>query len=159
MTIKNCDRFFDYWIFSKTNFSRHINTAKDQLPTIEATIKLGMVPKQGENVLGFEPMVNQRLLPPTFPRYTEIRTTEATYEYLHKLLQRLIAATHVSQLTTYLSALVSFTIKLLTFQEKWRIFSYLHLHWGEMFLNNFWVRRWNIMFYAVQKLLKIVVHF
>ena len=53
-------------------------------------------------------MVNQRLLPPTFPRYTEIRTTEATFEYLSKLLQRLIAATHVSQLTTYLSALVSF---------------------------------------------------
>ena len=88
-------------------FYRHVNTAKDQLPTIEATIKFGIVPEKGDNILGFEPMVNQRLLPPTFPRYTEIRSKEATYDYLSKLLQRLIEATQVSHLTTYLSALVS----------------------------------------------------
>ena len=87
-------------------YCRHINTAKDQLPTIEATIKFGIVPAPGDNILGFEPMVNQRLLPPTFPRYTEIRSKEATYDYLAKLLQRLIDATQVSNLTSYLTALV-----------------------------------------------------
>ena len=94
-------------VFIFDQFCRHVNTAKDQLPTIEATIKFGIVPEKGDNILGFEPMVNQRLLPPTFPRYTEIRSKEATYDYLSKLLQRLIEATQVSHLTTYLSALVS----------------------------------------------------
>ena len=94
-------------VFIFDQFCRHVNTAKDQLPTIEATIKFGIVPEKGDNILGFEPMVNQRLLPPTFPRYTEIRSKEATYDYLSNLLQRLIEATQVSHLTTYLSALVS----------------------------------------------------
>ena len=99
----------EFWnsVFIFDQFCRHVNTAKDQLPTIEATIKFGIVPEKGDNILGFEPMVNQRLLPPTFPRYTEIRSKEATYDYLSKLLQRLIEATQVSHLTTYLSALVS----------------------------------------------------
>ena len=59
-------------------------------------------PNEGENILGFEPMVNQRLLPPTFPRYTEIREKESTFVYLSELLERLIGATKVSQLSTYL---------------------------------------------------------
>ena len=52
-------------------------------------------------------MVNQRLLPPTFPRYTEIRTKEATVDYLETLLDRLITAMEVTRLPTYISALVS----------------------------------------------------
>ena len=51
-------------------------------------------------------MVNQRLLPPTFPRYTEIRTKEATVDYLETLLDRLITAMEVTRLATYISALV-----------------------------------------------------
>ena len=58
-------------------------------------------------------MVNQRLLPPTFPRYTEIRTKEATVEYLAKLFDRLTLATQVSTLNTYVSALVSSNLILL----------------------------------------------
>ena len=106
-------------VFIFDQFCRHVNTAKDQLPTIEATIKFGIVPEKGDNILGFEPMVNQRLLPPTFPRYTEIRTKEDTYDYLSKLLQRLIEATQVSHLTTYLSALVRniFVILILGYLE------------------------------------------
>ena len=57
-------------------------------------------------LLGFEPMVNQRLLPPTFPRYTEIRTREATMEYVETLLERLIAATQVASLSSFVGALV-----------------------------------------------------
>ena len=53
-------------------------------------------------------MVNQRLLPPTFPRYTEIRTKEATTDYLETLLDRLVIAMGVSKLTTYISALEFF---------------------------------------------------
>ena len=57
-------------------------------------------------ISGFEPMVNQRLLPPTFPRYTEIRSKEATYAYFSSLLERLNYATQVTQLSSYLGALV-----------------------------------------------------
>ena len=55
-------------------------------------------------------MVNQRLLPPTFPRYTEIRTKEATVDYLETLLDRLITAMEVTRLPTYISALVSYSL-------------------------------------------------
>ena len=54
-------------------------------------------------------MINQRLLPPTFPRYTEIRSKEATVDYLESLFDRLMSATQVSQLNSYLSALVRST--------------------------------------------------
>ena len=69
---------------------RHINTAKEQMNIMRSTIKIGTVPEPGGNILGFEPMVNQRLLPPTFPRYTEIRTKEATIDYLETLLDRYV---------------------------------------------------------------------
>lgn len=57
-------------------------------------------------------MVNQRLLPPTFPRYTEIRSKEATVDYLETLLERLISATQVTHLPSYISALVSYLSRL-----------------------------------------------
>lgn len=85
-----------------TDAMRHINSAKDQIPTLRSTLDIG------KDCIGFEPMVNQRLLPPTFPRYTEIRTKEATIDYLDTLLDRLITATQVSQLGSYLSALVRY---------------------------------------------------
>ena len=88
-------------------FFRHINSAKEQISAIRSTIKIGKAAEPGGNILGFEPMVNQRLLPPTFPRYTEIRTKEATVDYLETLLDRLITAMEVTRLPTYISALVS----------------------------------------------------
>merc|ERR1719232_138785 len=87
---------------------RHVNSAKEQISAIRTTIKVGKSADPGGNMLGFEPMVNQRLLPPTFPRYTEIRTKEATVEYLAKLFDRLTLATQVSTLNTYVSALEFF---------------------------------------------------
>lgn len=45
--------------------------------------------------MGFEPLVNQRLLPPTFPRYTVIQTRESSMDYMEVLLQRLQTATSV----------------------------------------------------------------
>lgn len=40
-------------------------------------------------VMGFEPLVNQRLLPPTFPRYARVRSRTETIEYLENLTNRL----------------------------------------------------------------------
>ena len=90
------------------NGLRHISCAKEQISTMSETINIGVETKEGENVLGFEPMINQRLLPPTFPRYTEIRGREDTLVYLSELLERLVNATNVAHLTTYLGAVEFF---------------------------------------------------
>jgi hypothetical protein len=58
--------------------------------------------------MGFEPMINQRLLPPTFPRYAKIRSREETMDYLEILVGRLINITGIDQLNDVLhSVLVS----------------------------------------------------
>lgn len=40
-------------------------------------------------ILGFEPLINQRLLPPSFPRYTKIKSRPETVDYLTAFLHRL----------------------------------------------------------------------
>jgi hypothetical protein len=55
---------------------------------------------------GFEPLANQRLLPPTFPRYTEIRSRKSTVEYLSTLVDRILAAIGVVNVTSFHTALV-----------------------------------------------------
>ncbi len=52
-------------------------------------------------VPGFEPLANQRLLPPTFPRYTEIVTRDQTLAYLDQLLARLGVITTIIQVNTF----------------------------------------------------------
>ena len=46
-------------------------------------------------MVGFESSANQRLLPPTFPRYTEIRDREASFSYVGDLINSLLHATQV----------------------------------------------------------------
>ena len=46
--------------------------------------------------MGFDRLVNQRLLPPTFPRYTATRSRESAVAHLRALADRLVAATSVS---------------------------------------------------------------
>ena len=40
-------------------------------------------------VMGFEPQVNQRLLPPTFPRYTHLRSRTEALNFLLQLMERI----------------------------------------------------------------------
>lgn len=40
-------------------------------------------------ILGFEPLINQRLLPPSFPRYTKIKSRPEAVDYLTSFLHRL----------------------------------------------------------------------
>lgn len=51
--------------------------------------------------MGFEPSVNQRLLPPTFPRFIRIFTFESTYEYLKEILEKLNETFKLSELGTF----------------------------------------------------------
>lgn len=46
-------------------------------------------------MMGFEPLVNQRLLPPTFPRYAKIIKREEMAAYFGKLIERIKAVCDV----------------------------------------------------------------
>lgn len=58
------------------------------------------------NPMGFSPMVNQRLLPPTFPRYTKIKDRLSSITYLEEFIQRLKLGCKVIHCNSYHSALV-----------------------------------------------------
>ena len=58
-------------------------------------------------ILGFDPLVNQRLLPPTFPRYTKIKSRSEALEYFEELLNRLKVVCKITSHTSFHSALVS----------------------------------------------------
>jgi len=58
-------------------------------------------------ILGFDPLVNQRLLPPTFPRYTKIKSRLEALEYFEELLNRLKVVCKITSHSSFHSALVS----------------------------------------------------
>ncbi|XP_012277568.1 N-alpha-acetyltransferase 35, NatC auxiliary subunit [Orussus abietinus] len=57
------------------------------------------------NVMGFDPMVNQRLLPPTFPRYTKIKPRIEALEYLEELLNRFKTVIKITGYSSFHAAL------------------------------------------------------
>ena len=69
---------------------KYLSAAREQLQNIKTTVPLGTKPPKGKNLVGFEPYANQRLLPPTFPRYTEIKERMSAFEYLQSLVERLL---------------------------------------------------------------------
>ena len=60
---------------------------------------------EGENQVGFERLANQRLLPPTFPRYTEVKTRSEASAYFRGLVERLLRALGVAQVSSFHGAL------------------------------------------------------
>uniref|UniRef100_T1JZA6 Protein MAK10 homolog n=1 Tax=Tetranychus urticae TaxID=32264 RepID=T1JZA6_TETUR len=40
-------------------------------------------------IMGFEPLINQRFLPPTFPRYTKMKSRKEAIEYMEHLVSRI----------------------------------------------------------------------
>lgn len=63
-------------------------------------------------MMGFEPLVNQRLLPPTFPRYAKIIKREEMVNYFSKLIDRIKTVCEVVNLTNLHCILVSMNISL-----------------------------------------------
>nr|XP_053647736.1 N-alpha-acetyltransferase 35, NatC auxiliary subunit-like [Cherax quadricarinatus] len=82
---------------------------------MQNTIARGLRPKQPKDedgnkvdypvIMGFEPLVNQRLLPPTFPRYTRLRTRKEAMNYLEEMVGRLRHITKITHCTSFHSAL------------------------------------------------------
>lgn len=56
--------------------------------------------------MGFEPLVNQRLLPPTFPRYTRIKPRSEALQYFNDLILKLKEAMKVTSISSFHSVLV-----------------------------------------------------
>jgi len=57
--------------------------------------------QEEKRVKGFEPLANQRLLPPTFPRYTEIVKRSEAVKYLEQLVSRLSTVTAVTNIPSF----------------------------------------------------------
>ncbi|XP_063769848.1 N-alpha-acetyltransferase 35, NatC auxiliary subunit isoform X3 [Pseudophryne corroboree] len=75
--------------------SKLISQAGDLLSAIHNSLPLGIQAQndttKGDHpiMMGFEPLVNQRLLPPTFPRYAKIIKKEEMVNYFYKLIDRI----------------------------------------------------------------------
>lgn len=57
--------------------------------------------------MGFEPLVNQRLLPPTFPRYAKIVGRDQAVDYFDALLKRLLSVCDVIHIVGFHFIIVS----------------------------------------------------
>ncbi len=93
-----------------TEGRRALQLAREQLPNIAATVGVGRMAEPGQNQMGFDRLANQRLLPPTFPRYTEIRSRAEAAEYFKRLVDNLINATAIVQVINTFFLALSFSI-------------------------------------------------
>lgn len=57
--------------------------------------------------MGFSPLVNQRLLAPTFPRFTKIKDRDDSLAFLEEMVQRIRTTGKVIKCQNFHSALVS----------------------------------------------------
>uniref|UniRef100_A0A3Q3BPI5 N-alpha-acetyltransferase 35, NatC auxiliary subunit n=1 Tax=Kryptolebias marmoratus TaxID=37003 RepID=A0A3Q3BPI5_KRYMA len=87
--------------------------AADLLSPIHSSIQYGIQSQndttKGDHpiMMGFEPLVNQRLLPPTFPRYAKIIKREDMVAYFSKLIERIKTVCDVIN-TTNLHGILDF---------------------------------------------------
>lgn len=91
--------------------TRLLSNAVDLVPLMKRTIALGTQPEpsaDAPNPMGFSPTVNQRILPPTFPRYTKIKARDVSITFLEELVRRTKQACKVIHCANYHSALVGF---------------------------------------------------
>ncbi|KAG8312628.1 N-alpha-acetyltransferase 35 NatC auxiliary subunit [Homalodisca vitripennis] len=92
--------------------SKLLSNCAEVIPTLVKSLDRGLQPSPsndphsgGTVMLGFEPLVNQRLLPPTFPRYTRIKSRAQAYQYIEELIGRLKQACRVSGCSSFHNAL------------------------------------------------------
>lgn len=92
--------------FVVADVHKYLGQLNELLPMMRETIPLGKQPELTDEancdyptIMGFEPLLNQRLLPPTFPRYTKIRGRVDTLTYLVGLVNRLQTICAVTELS------------------------------------------------------------
>ncbi|XP_047117250.1 N-alpha-acetyltransferase 35, NatC auxiliary subunit [Schistocerca piceifrons] len=87
---------------------RLLSSCLELLSTVHRTVGRGVQPEVESDhptIMGFDPLVNQRLLPPTFPRYTKIKSRIEAFEYFEELLNRLKVVCKITNYTSFHSAL------------------------------------------------------
>ncbi|XP_041975143.1 N-alpha-acetyltransferase 35, NatC auxiliary subunit isoform X2 [Aricia agestis] len=85
-----------------------LNGCTEMMKVIIKTAGKGTQPIENSdkpNPMGFEPMINQRLLPPTFPRYTRIKPRGEALQYFDELVGRLRHAWKITSCTNFHTAL------------------------------------------------------
>ncbi|XP_045447670.1 N-alpha-acetyltransferase 35, NatC auxiliary subunit [Melitaea cinxia] len=85
-----------------------LNGCSEMMKVIIKTAGKGSQPLENSdspNPMGFEPMINQRLLPPTFPRYTRIKPRAEALQYFDELVTRLRHAWKITSCTNFHTAL------------------------------------------------------
>ncbi|KAB7494007.1 N-alpha-acetyltransferase 35, NatC auxiliary subunit [Armadillidium nasatum] len=100
---------------------RSLASCTELICIMQNTINRGLKPKAYKDeegnkdyptILGFEPLVNQRLLPPTFPRYTRLRTRKEAMAYLEEMVTRVkhcLKITHCTMFQTSLEFIEKFS--------------------------------------------------
>uniref|UniRef100_A0A0B7AAS0 Protein MAK10 homolog n=1 Tax=Arion vulgaris TaxID=1028688 RepID=A0A0B7AAS0_9EUPU len=75
---------------------KQLSQIAEIMPSIIATVHLGIQEESTPaskndypTIVGFEPLINQRLLPPTFPRYTVIKSRVDSLNYITTLVKKL----------------------------------------------------------------------
>ena len=76
--------------------------------------------------MGFEPTINQRLLPPTFPRFIKIQSFDLTVENLTQFLTQLNEAIKITELKSY-HQIFEFALNYSTINQSVLLRSYLQV--------------------------------
>nr|CAD7443713.1 unnamed protein product [Timema bartmani] len=82
---------------------RLLASCSELLTSMQRTVGRGVQPHT--DIMGFDPLVNQRLLPPTFPRYTKIKSRVEALDYFEELLNRLKLVCKITSQTSFHNAL------------------------------------------------------
>ncbi|CAG2221312.1 MAK10 [Mytilus edulis] len=92
-----------------------VTQMEEVLPVIRTTLSCGIQPETKEvskndypTIMGFEPLVNQRFLPPTFPRYTVIKSREECVSYMETLMNQLHILPEITQMVSLHTILDTF---------------------------------------------------
>ena len=83
---------------------RLTSQCEDLLPAVTSRLVTGYQ----EQVKGFEPLTNQRLLPPTFPRFAEIVGRSEALQYIESLVSRLSSVTAITNINSFNASLEFF---------------------------------------------------
>lgn len=86
---------------------RLLGSCLDMLYIIQDTINIGITSEDPDNehIMGFEPSINQRLLPPTFPRYTKIKSRSEAVTYFIEMVERFKVVSKIQMISSLHQAL------------------------------------------------------
>ena len=87
-----------------------LSSCLDALGIMLKTVDKGIQPQENKDhlqMLGFDPLINQRLLLPSFPRYTKVKSRIDALHYVEELIYRLKVVCRITTFSSFHTALVS----------------------------------------------------